>query len=133
MTALPEPCEGLLHRVASDLNGPGANSGGQRRDPQDLLDETRYKRAEGRGGEGGSRTHGDLATTPVFKTGPQSAQAVANKGTYDSGNSDLASHLALLAEKSPGLAAVVKAWPSLPEAVRAGILAMVKVAEKAGR
>ena len=33
---------------------------------------------------------------------------------------------------SPDLAAVVDAWPSLPEAIRAGILAMVRAAEKGG-
>jgi len=40
--------------------------------------------------------------------------------------------LALLSEKSPDLAAIVKAWPDLPEAVKAGIVAMVKAAD-AGR
>ena len=40
----------------------------------------------------------------------------------------MASYLALLVEESPDLAAVVKAWPDLPEAVRAGIVAMVKAA-----
>ena len=35
----------------------------------------------------------------------------------------------LLTEKSPDLAAVVKAWPDLPEAVKAGIVAMVKAAQ----
>jgi hypothetical protein len=38
----------------------------------------------------------------------------------------LAEYLALLGEKQPDLGAVVKAWPTLPEAVKAGILAMVK-------
>ena len=32
---------------------------------------------------------------------------------------------------TPGLAAVIEAWPSLPEAVRAGIVAMVKAARNA--
>ncbi len=30
----------------------------------------------------------------------------------------------------PGLAAVVEAWPELPEAIRTGIVAMVKAAER---
>ncbi len=30
----------------------------------------------------------------------------------------------------PDLAAVVAAWPDLPEAIKAGILAMVKAAER---
>jgi hypothetical protein len=36
--------------------------------------------------------------------------------------------LALLARKSPDLALVVERWEALPEAVRAGIVAMVKAA-----
>ena len=32
----------------------------------------------------------------------------------------------------PGLAAVVAAWPELPEAIRAGIVAMVKAASGKG-
>ena len=46
--------------------------------------------------------------------------------TSEPADSHLASCLALLAEKSPDLAAVVKAWQDLSEAVKAGILAMVK-------
>jgi len=34
--------------------------------------------------------------------------------------------LAFLSEKSPDLADVLTAWPTLPEAIKAGILAMVK-------
>ena len=37
------------------------------------------------------------------------------------------------AMNDPNLAAVVAAWPELPEAVRAGIVAMVKAAEEVGR
>jgi hypothetical protein len=36
--------------------------------------------------------------------------------------------LALLGQKSPDLALVIDAWSELPEAVRAGITAMVKAA-----
>jgi len=35
-----------------------------------------------------------------------------------------------LLPSDPGLAAVIDAWPELPEAVRAGIVAMVKAAAK---
>ncbi|MGD1001192.1 MAG: hypothetical protein ABSA67_10905 [Candidatus Brocadiia bacterium] len=38
----------------------------------------------------------------------------------------MASCLAFLSEKSPDLADVVRAWPKLPEPLRAGILAMVR-------
>jgi hypothetical protein len=40
----------------------------------------------------------------------------------------LASCLALLAEKDPDLAALLTAWPMLPDALKAGIVAMVKAA-----
>ena len=50
--------------------------------------------------------------------------------TSEPADDHLASCLALLAEKSPDLAAVVKAWPDLPEAVRAGIVAMVKASNE---
>jgi hypothetical protein len=33
----------------------------------------------------------------------------------------------------PDLAAVVDAWPRLPEALRTGIVAMVKAAKRSGR
>jgi hypothetical protein len=35
-------------------------------------------------------------------------------------------------QTDPVLAAVIEAWPSIPEALRAGILAMVKAAAKSG-
>ena len=59
-------------------------------------------------------------------TGAQSTNGAVNKG--DSANSEtvLASCLAFLVEKSPDLADVLTAWPKLPEALKAGILAMVK-------
>jgi hypothetical protein len=36
--------------------------------------------------------------------------------------------VALLARESPDLALVVERWPALPKAVRAGFLALVRVA-----
>jgi hypothetical protein len=42
----------------------------------------------------------------------------------------LAAHGQRAASNDPDLAAVVKAWPTLPEAIRAGILAMVKAAKR---
>jgi hypothetical protein len=44
----------------------------------------------------------------------------------------LASCLALLAKKSPDLALLVERWDGLPEAVRAGIVAMVKASGAEG-
>jgi hypothetical protein len=41
---------------------------------------------------------------------------------------NLASCLALLARQSPDLALLVKVWDTLPDPVRAGIVAMVKAA-----
>jgi hypothetical protein len=35
-------------------------------------------------------------------------------------------------QTDPELAVAIEAWPSMPEAVRAGIVAMVKAASKAG-
>ncbi len=46
--------------------------------------------------------------------------------TYENPDSVLASCLARLAQDEPDLAAIVAAWPELLEAIRAGIVAMVK-------
>lgn len=43
-------------------------------------------------------------------------------------NSVLASCLALLEREQPDLAAVVRAWPTLPEPIRAGLVALVRSA-----
>ncbi|MCH9035571.1 MAG: hypothetical protein IID42_13900 [Planctomycetes bacterium] len=40
----------------------------------------------------------------------------------------MADSLADLLQNDPDLAAVISTWPELPEAVRAGIVAMVKAA-----
>jgi hypothetical protein len=44
--------------------------------------------------------------------------------------SPLAAHRQRAASNDPDLAAVIDAWDRLPEAVRAGIVAMVKAASK---
>jgi hypothetical protein len=41
----------------------------------------------------------------------------------------LADCLALLHRQSPDLAAVIDAWPRLPDAIRQGIVAMVRAAQ----
>jgi len=64
--------------------------------------------------------------TPVFKTGGATSQRIGNSGVSADAPTDLASCLALLAQISPDLALVVQHWDALPQAVRAGILAMVK-------
>ena len=46
--------------------------------------------------------------------------------TCESASTRLASSLATILQEHAELTAVVEAWPGLPEAVRAGILAMVK-------
>jgi hypothetical protein len=45
-------------------------------------------------------------------------------------NPDLVGFLAFLKSETPDLASVVESWNTLPEAVRAGILAMVKASAK---
>ena len=53
--------------------------------------------------------------------------------TSKTAGNDLASCLALLAEKSADLALVAERWDGLPEAIRAGIMAMVKTAAREAR
>ena len=40
--------------------------------------------------------------------------------------------LTTISEEYPELSAIVQAWPTLPEAIRAGILAMITAARKDG-
>ena len=60
----------------------------------------------------------------------------ANTSTYNTPQKALGALLGAFAAeigpKAPDLAAVISAWPGLPEALRAGILAMVKAADQAG-
>jgi hypothetical protein len=56
----------------------------------------------------------------------QDSQALNDKQLTDSPKSDLASCLALLAQKYPDLALVVKAWPNLPDETKTAILALAQ-------
>ncbi len=56
----------------------------------------------------------------------ENAQVVDNTRVTADGESVLASCLALLAQKDVDLGSVIRAWPKLPEAVKAGITAMVR-------
>ena len=47
-----------------------------------------------------------------------------NQGISDTSSSDIALHLALN-PADPDLARVVEAWPSLPEAIRRAVLALI--------
>jgi hypothetical protein len=62
----------------------------------------------------------DRIRTPPENTGKTgvSDQSSAESGALDPQNAIL----------DPELAAVVEAWPALPEAIRAGILAMIRAA-----
>jgi len=50
------------------------------------------------------------------------------KGLTESPDDDLARSLALLVRDCPELNTIVQAWPDLSEALKSGILAMVKTA-----
>jgi len=47
----------------------------------------------------------------------------------DQSGAECGAVVARKADSDPGLAAVVEAWPKLPEAIRADILAMIRAAE----
>lgn len=69
---------------------------------------------------------------PVEKRATKSPQTkLVNNLTEDNASADeadLAFCLALLREKQPDLACVIKTWPDLSESMKAGIVAMVTAA-----
>ena len=80
-------------------------------------------------GEGGIRTR-DTGMTPYAGLANRCDESVTsvNKNTSVNSKKYLAENLALLASKSPDLVLVVEYWDNLPEAVKVGIMAMVKAA-----
>ena len=73
---------------------------------------------------------------PVLKTGVRldetatqtKSDKALNEMTANDALSVLAHRLALLVQESPDLALVIDAWPTLPEAVKTGIMALVSIA-----
>lgn len=61
-----------------------------------------------------------------LQSAPAATQAVAISNASEITPTVLASCLALLTRNSPDLVLLVERWDGLPEAVRAGIVAMVK-------
>ena len=75
-----------------------------------------------------SQSHlGDSNPGPVlYESTDASTQPVVCQQVTDDQSPDLAHCLAQTVEKWPDLTAVIEAWPDLPEAVRRGIVTMVK-------
>ncbi len=67
----------------------------------------------------------------VLQTVSTSPQTRNPQDTCDDAENRLASCLAFLSAKSPDLALLVQRWDTLPDALRAGILAMVKASANA--
>ena len=63
-----------------------------------------------------------------LQSAPQDAQVASAAGLTESCPGDWASGWASILQSNPELAALVEAWPSLPEPVRAGIVAMIEAA-----
>jgi hypothetical protein len=61
-----------------------------------------------------------------------SSQGTILQGVAQAPSQPLARTLARETQFDPDLALLIEAWPTLPEAVRAGIVAMVKAASKGG-
>ena len=58
--------------------------------------------------------------------------SLSKQGVTQEPTPDLASCLAFLHEQEPDLAALIEAWPTLPDAIKAGIQAMVRAAQDRG-
>ena len=65
---------------------------------------------------------------PVLKTGKAEPQTTETTEVCATEGECLGVLLGALRAESPDLASVVEAWPKLPEAIRAGILAMIDAA-----
>jgi hypothetical protein len=55
-----------------------------------------------------------------------------NKRSYESGDKNLTENLALLVQKFPDLARIIKIWPDLSEHIRTAILTLAQVDTSAG-
>ncbi len=89
--------------------------------------ETADSKGDSSGGRG-IRTHGRHEDDSGFQDRMADSPTRENTGTYASRPKNLADCLALLRAISPDLALVAERWERLPDALRAGILAMVNAA-----
>lgn len=78
-------------------------------------------------GGDGIRTHDDPKAMPVFKTGANPHNSPGN--TADSDKASAVAH-AVASKIDPDLTRLVDAWPTLPAAVKAGIVAMVEATDR---
>ena len=85
---------------------------------------------------GGSRTHTPLRATG-FESATENSQHAADTGVTQLPAGGAERALKITPEDAPAhpptdpeLQTVVEAWPTLPAAIRVGILAMVKAAER---
>src|SRR5262245_18994174 len=95
-------------------------------------------------GEGGIRTLGTVARTPVFETHPQITEATSSASTSDDAQSRFARRFAQSGHgqsldapaigpvADPDLARVLDAWPMLTAPIRSAILALVESATRGG-
>ena len=72
------------------------------------------------------RPHGDSNPGLQDENLPTSARKPCGSITYSRSDPDLVSCLVLLERIDPDLRTVVKAWRNIPQAVRAGILALIR-------
>src|SRR5580704_2316204 len=80
-------------------------------------------------GEGGIRTPGRVAPTPVFKTGAAISERPTLQQDTDSVPTVLPTGLPKAVENDPDLRAVVEAWPTLADAMKRAIVALVEAAD----
>lgn len=69
-------------------------------------------------------------SSPVFETGPQKSEGDNKQGDTTTAPDNSPVSFPDFLENAPELRLVIDAWPGLPEAVRAGIVAMVKAASR---
>ncbi len=70
---------------------------------------------------------------PVTKPESENANELNKQALTETGETVLASCLALLTPKYPDLALVVNSWPNLPEHIKATIKTLVETANTGGK
>ena len=91
-----------------------------------MLSPARRSQAKpSKSGWGGIRTPGGISPTAVFKTANLPQETQGEKGVSD----DAGAVETKTMHFEPDLQAVIDRWQDLPEAIKTGILAMVRTAE----